>query len=90
MKTGANDSSLSQEESKDKASGYKRKRSPSCASGSLSQHTTIATEHPALSLPDLLSTFGPLLFPLHRAALLRKRILLLGSTPVQPACNYGE
>lgn len=48
-----------------------------------------AAEHPALSMLDLLSTFGPLLFPLHRAALLRKRILLLGSTPVQPSCNFG-
>lgn len=69
------------------ASGYKRKRSLSSAVGDLSG--SVAADHPALSLPRLLSTFGPLLFPLYRAALLRKRILLLGSTPVHPSCNFG-
>jgi len=66
---------------------YKRKRSLSGASGDLQE--VVAADHPALSMPALLSTFGPLVFPLHRAALLRKRILLLGSTPVQPSCNFG-
>ena len=36
----------------------------------------------------LLDTFGPLIFPLYRASLLRKRILLMGSPPVQRNCNF--
>jgi hypothetical protein len=45
--------------------------------------------HPASSLPDFMDSFGPLMFPLYRAALLRKRILFMGEAPVQAACNYG-
>ncbi|KAI9849175.1 MAG: hypothetical protein M1837_005405 [Sclerophora amabilis] len=44
--------------------------------------------HPALSLPKLFQTFGPLIFPLYRAALLRKRILLVSHAPVEEACNF--
>ncbi|KKK26943.1 hypothetical protein ARAM_003644 [Aspergillus rambellii] len=44
--------------------------------------------HPASSLPDFLDTFGPLLFPLYRAALLRKRVLLMAEAPVHAPCNY--
>ncbi|KAL4895668.1 hypothetical protein BDV59DRAFT_191603 [Aspergillus ambiguus] len=44
--------------------------------------------HPASSLPDFLDTFGPLLYPLYRAALLRKRILFMAEAPVQIPCNY--
>ncbi|THC93983.1 hypothetical protein EYZ11_006530 [Aspergillus tanneri] len=44
--------------------------------------------HPASSLPDFLDCFGPLLFPLYRAALLRKRILFMGEVPVYMPCNY--
>lgn len=45
--------------------------------------------HPALSILEYLDTFGPLVFPLHRAALLRQRILLVRPPPVQLTCNYG-
>ncbi|KAK5166565.1 uncharacterized protein LTR77_008108 [Saxophila tyrrhenica] len=45
-------------------------------------------DHPAFSMTDMLDTFGPLIFPLFRAALLRKRILLLGTAPVQQSCNF--
>lgn len=45
--------------------------------------------HPASSLPDFVDSFGPLIFPLHRAALLRKRILLMTEAPVHVPCNYG-
>lgn len=45
--------------------------------------------HPASSLPDFIDTFGPLVFPLYRAALLRKRVLLLAEAPVHAPCNYG-
>jgi hypothetical protein len=45
--------------------------------------------HPASSLPAFMDSFGPLMFPLYRAALLRKRVLFMGEAPVQAACNYG-
>nr|POF23927.1 ribosome maturation protein sdo1 [Quercus suber] len=52
---------------------------------------SLTAHHPARGMLQLIDTFGPLLFPLHRAALLRKRILLLGSPPVRVSCDivYG-
>ncbi|PLN83419.1 hypothetical protein BDW42DRAFT_164839 [Aspergillus taichungensis] len=44
--------------------------------------------HPASSLPDFLDAFGPLVFPLYRAALLRKRILFMAEAPVNIPCNF--
>lgn len=46
--------------------------------------------HPASSLPDFMDCFGPLIFPLYRAALLRKRILFMTEAPVHIPCNYGK
>lgn len=46
--------------------------------------------HPASSLPEFLDSFGPLIFPLYRAALLRKRILFMAEAPVHIPCNYGK
>lgn len=45
--------------------------------------------HPALSIIDYIDVLGPLVFPLHRVALLRKRILMIGSAPVRKACEHG-
>ena len=45
--------------------------------------------HPALALPTLVDSFGPLIFPLYKAALLRKKILLMHEAPVELACNFG-
>ncbi|KAL1844953.1 hypothetical protein VTK73DRAFT_1448 [Phialemonium thermophilum] len=44
--------------------------------------------HPAWSLTSLLDTFGPLIFPIHRAALLRKRILISTHAPVHECITY--
>ncbi|PYH45810.1 uncharacterized protein BP01DRAFT_415674 [Aspergillus saccharolyticus JOP 1030-1] len=44
--------------------------------------------HPASSLPDFLDSFGPLIFPLYRAALLRKRVLFMAEPPVHVPCSY--
>ena len=66
----------------------KRKRARSDANTVFSAEEGIPSDHPALSVPQLLDTFGPLIFPLYRTALLRKRILLLGSPPVQRSCNF--
>lgn len=52
--------------------------------------TRLSPYHPALSLVEFLDTFGPLVFPLHRAALARKRILLITQAPVETACNFGK
>jgi hypothetical protein len=69
---------------------HKRQRSLSDAAGNFAVEETMPLDHPALSMPTLFATFGPLLFPLYREALLRKRILLLGSAPVQETCNFGK
>jgi hypothetical protein len=50
---------------------------------------TLPPYHPAHSILEYLDTFGPLVFPLHRAALLRKRILLINPPPVKLTCEYG-
>ncbi|KAF8425863.1 hypothetical protein EV426DRAFT_636325 [Tirmania nivea] len=50
--------------------------------------TQLSPHHPALSLVEFLDTFGPLVFPLYRAALARKRILLITQAPVETACNF--
>ncbi|KAI5291976.1 hypothetical protein KEM55_008188, partial [Ascosphaera atra] len=49
---------------------------------------TLAPLHPALSLSEFLDQFGPLVFPLYRQALLRKRVLFVGDPPVHSACDY--
>jgi hypothetical protein len=66
----------------------KRKRASSDTATRFSNQQGAPNDHPALSVPELLDTFGPLLFPLYRAALLRQRIILLGTPPVQRSCNF--
>ncbi|KAL7822115.1 hypothetical protein V8C26DRAFT_389988 [Trichoderma gracile] len=44
--------------------------------------------HPAWSLAELLDRFGPLIFPIQRAALLRQRILISCHAPVHEICNF--
>ncbi|KAI9810766.1 MAG: hypothetical protein M1827_006104 [Pycnora praestabilis] len=68
--------------------GHGPGRSASDPAAPMPQGQTLSSYHPALSLPDFLNTFGPLVFPLYRAGLLRKRILLVGQAPVQEACNF--
>ncbi|KAL9013301.1 MAG: hypothetical protein Q9173_001992 [Seirophora scorigena] len=65
-----------------------RNRAVSSASALASPGQTLSAHHPALSLSTFLDTFGPLVFPLYKAALLRKRILLVGQAPVEAACNF--
>lgn len=67
----------------------KRNRGASSASAMLSG-LALSLHHPALSLLDFLDTFGPLVFPIFRAALVRKRILLVGPAPVEQMCNFGR
>ena len=67
-----------------------RNRAISTASALAPPGQSVSSHHPALSLPSFLDTFGPLVFPLYKAALLRRRILLVGHAPVELTCNYGK
>lgn len=48
----------------------------------------LAPYHPASSLSEFIDCFGPLVFPLYRTALLRKRILLVTEAPVHLPSDY--
>lgn len=67
----------------------RRNRSASDGAGLLPPGHRLSSFHPAWSLSKLLDTFGPLIFPIHRAALLRKRILISCHAPVQEVNNFG-
>lgn len=67
-----------------------RNRSASDGTGLLAPGHKLSPFHPAWSLTALLDTLGPLIFPIHRAALLRKRILISCHAPVQEICNFGK
>lgn len=69
------------------ANGYKNFRSMSTVSAFTPGTRSLTPHHPATKLVDMLELFGPLIFPLYRAALLRKRILLVSEAPVEFACN---
>lgn len=72
-----------------KAKVHARNRSVSDGTALLPPGHTISGYHPARSLLRLVETFGPLIFPIYRAALLRKRILITAHAPVQEVCNFG-
>ncbi|MCJ1352129.1 MAG: hypothetical protein MMC33_002113 [Icmadophila ericetorum] len=65
-----------------------RKRATSGASALAPFGQKLSPYHPARSLPELLDTFGPLIYPLYKAALLRKRILMVTRAPVETYCNF--
>ncbi|KAK3375042.1 hypothetical protein B0H63DRAFT_481639 [Podospora didyma] len=68
--------------------GHTRNRSASDGTALLPPGHRLSPYHPAWSLTSLLDTFGPLIFPIHRAALLRKRILISTHAPVHEVCNF--
>ncbi|KAI1154247.1 hypothetical protein F4825DRAFT_198710 [Nemania diffusa] len=67
---------------------HTRNRSASDGTALMLPGHRLSPFHPAWSLTKLLDAFGPLIFPIHRAALLRKRILISGHAPVEQACNF--
>lgn len=70
--------------------GHKRNRSASdgaALSAGPSEHK-LSAYHPAWSLATMLDTLGPLVFPIYRAALLRKRILISSHAPVHQMCDF--
>ncbi|KAF8532911.1 hypothetical protein BDD12DRAFT_949778 [Trichophaea hybrida] len=68
--------------------GHLRTRSVSETRTFVVPGQTLSQFHPALSLGEFMDTFGPLVFPIYRAALARKRILLVGHAPVEMACSF--
>lgn len=72
-----------------KAKGHNRDRSASDGTALIPPGHTLSVYHPAWSLPRLLDTFGPMIFPIHRAALLRRRILISAHAPVHETCDFG-
>jgi hypothetical protein len=72
------------------ANSHARNRSMSDAPVVPSMEQSLGPHHPALSLLSLMHLFGPLIFPIYRAALTRKRILLVTQAPVEQSCNFGE
>jgi hypothetical protein len=73
-----------------KRKGHGRNRSASDGTALLPPGNNLSTYHPAWSLPALLETFGPLIFPIYRSALLRKRILVVSHAPVEQTCNFSR
>ena len=76
------------EDDQTQLNGQRSARRLSTTSGLNGPSHAMSSHHPALSLAGMLHVFGPLLFPLYRAALLRKRILFLTEAPVELACDY--
>ena len=75
--------------SQDNANGYQKFRSMSTGSTFTPGMHTLAAHHPAVTLMEFLDVLGPLMFPLYRAAILRKRVLIVTEAPVEFACNIG-
>ncbi|CAD6456467.1 e869f2c6-9770-4108-a7e7-7fe8e39d6e2b [Sclerotinia trifoliorum] len=71
-----------------KSKSHNRNRSASDGAALLPPGHTLSVYHPAWSLPKLLETFGPMIFPIQRAALLRKRILISAHAPVHETCDF--
>ncbi|KAF1844432.1 uncharacterized protein K460DRAFT_369287 [Cucurbitaria berberidis CBS 394.84] len=80
--------SRSQASDKGGAKGHSRARAISTVSVVTRDDESLPAYHPALSILRYMDTFGPLVFRLQQAALLRKRILFVASPPVRTACEY--
>ncbi|KAG8528818.1 uncharacterized protein KY384_006507 [Bacidia gigantensis] len=75
-------------ESSANGAARQRNRAVSTASALAPPGQYLSKTHPATALPLLIETFGPLVFPLYKAALLRKRILISTRAPVETACIF--
>jgi hypothetical protein len=67
----------------------RKTRNLSTATLNADEKRTLPSDHPAMAILNYIDTFGPLIYTLHRASLLRKRILLVTSAPIRKACEYG-
>lgn len=69
--------------------GAHRDRAISTVTAIPKDEARLPEHHPALAIVQYLDLFGPLVFRLQQAALLRKRILFVGSPPVRTTCEFG-
>ena len=90
LKEGSESSNRSSSKSPNRTATRDRARSNASGYGMPSISLGLSPYHPALSFPTLIDTFGPLIYPLYKAAILRKRILVMHEAPVELACNFGE
>lgn len=67
----------------------RRARALSTITAVVPSDQSLPAYHPALSILKYVDVFGPLVFRLQQAALLRKRILFVGNPPVRPCCEFG-
>jgi hypothetical protein len=70
--------------------GHSRARALSMITAVVPSDQSLPAYHPALSMLKYVEVFGPLVFRLQQAALLRKRILFVGSAPVRTCCEFGR
>ncbi|KAH7067017.1 hypothetical protein BKA63DRAFT_425220 [Paraphoma chrysanthemicola] len=70
------------------AKGHSRARAISTVSAVTKDDERLPEYHPALALLQYIDVFGPLIFRLQQAALLRKRILFVGHPPVRAMCEF--
>jgi hypothetical protein len=71
--------------------GHSRTRAISTGSAVLiKDEEKLPAYHPAKSILGYVDMFGPLVFRLQQAALLRKRILFVGAAPVRAMCEFGK
>jgi hypothetical protein len=68
--------------------GHSRERALSSITAAIPSEQSLPPFHPALSIIDYIDVFGPLVFRLQQAALLRKRILFVGPPPVRATCEF--
>jgi hypothetical protein len=79
--------SRSKQHGQGQANGYQKFRSMSAGSVFVPGSHSLGAHHPATKLMAMFDLFGPLIFPLYRFALLKKRILILGEAPVEMGCD---
>ncbi|KAF2274762.1 uncharacterized protein EI97DRAFT_476831 [Westerdykella ornata] len=80
--------STSTQLSPDQQRGYRRRRALSTLTAALPPDQSLPEFHPARSIVHYVDVFGPLVFRLQEAALLRKRILFVGAPPVRASCEF--
>jgi hypothetical protein len=73
-----------------KKTAHGRARALSAITAVVPSEQSLPPFHPALSMLKYVEVFGPLIYRLQQAALLRKRILFVGSAPVRTCCEFGE
>lgn len=70
--------------------GHSRARALSNVTAIVASDQHLPPFHPARSMLEYVEVFGPLVFRLQQAALLRKRILFVTSAPVRTCCEFGR